>query len=109
MYWTRPKGEARSGAHVRLASGTMEASAPPKCPPPPNPPWPPPPPPRAHPAGVRTINVMPTKLSNVNFFIFQDRHSSVLRPLRIGGILRCHARVGTISLFRNMPKPRDDK
>ena len=26
MYWTRPKGEARSGAHVRLASGTMEAS-----------------------------------------------------------------------------------
>jgi len=26
MYWTRPEGEARSGAHVRPPSGTMEAS-----------------------------------------------------------------------------------
>src|SRR5205807_10231794 len=76
---------------------------PPKCPPPPNPPWPPPPPPppRAHPAGVRTTNVMPTKLSNVYFLLFQYRYSYVLLPLRVGGILRCPARVGAISLFRD--------
>src|SRR6266404_7769739 len=63
---------------------------PPKCPPPPKPPpCPPPPPPwpAAHPALVRAIDVMPTKLSNFNFFIFQHRDSSVSRPLRIRGIL----------------------
>jgi hypothetical protein len=27
MYWTRPEGEARSGAQVRPPSGTMEAPA----------------------------------------------------------------------------------
>lgn len=43
---------------------------------------------------------MPTKLSNFNFFIFQDRDSSVSRPLRVGGILWCRGRVGLGSCFR---------
>ena len=46
-------------------------------PPPPDPPSPPPPWPAAHPALVRAIDVMPTKLSSFNFFILQDRDSSV--------------------------------
>src|SRR6266403_2843192 len=59
---------------------------PPLKPPPPNPP-PPPPWPAAHPALARAIDVMPTKLSNFNFFMFQDRDSFVSGPLRIRGIL----------------------
>ncbi|SRR6266478_1730058 len=43
---------------------------------------------------------MPTKLSNLNFFILQDRHSSVSRPLRVRGILWCHGRVALRSFFR---------
>lgn len=43
---------------------------------------------------------MPTKLSNFNFFILKDRYSSVSRPLRIGGILRCYLRVDPHSLLR---------
>ena len=42
---------------------------------------------------------MPTKLNNLNFFMFQDCHSSVSRLLRDGGILQCHVRVGAPSLF----------
>src|SRR4029453_11390312 len=45
------------------------------------------------------IDAMPTKLSNLNFFIFQDCQSSVSRPLRVGGILQCHVRVRAPSLF----------
>ncbi len=65
---------------------------PPACPPPPPlkppPPNPPPPPwPAAHPALARAIDVMPTKLSNFNLFTFQDRDSSVSRPLRVRRIL----------------------
>jgi hypothetical protein len=45
------------------------------------------------------IDVMPTKLSNLNFFIFQDHDSSISLPLRDGGILQCHVRVGAPSLF----------
>src|SRR5882762_1146081 len=61
---------------------------PPACPPPPPPNPPPPPPwplpwPAAHPALARAIDVMPTKLSNFNFFMFQDRDSFVSGPLRI--------------------------
>jgi Methyladenine glycosylase len=44
--------------------------------------------------------VMPTKLSNFNFFIFQDRDSSVSRPLRVRGILWCRGRVALGSCFR---------
>src|SRR5206468_9267985 len=65
---------------------------PPPPPPPKPPPPPPPPPPWAHPALAKAIDVMPTKLSNLNVFIFQDRDSSVSRPLRVGGILWCHVR-----------------
>jgi Methyladenine glycosylase len=43
---------------------------------------------------------MPTKLSNFNFFIFQDRDSSVSRPLRVRGILWCRGRVALGSCFR---------
>jgi hypothetical protein len=43
---------------------------------------------------------MPIKLSNLNFFIFQDRDSSVSRPLRVRGILWCHGRVALRSFFR---------
>src|SRR6267378_2704651 len=39
--------------------------------------------------------------------ILQDRYSSVFRPFRVGGILRCHARVGPTSLLRDMPKPTE--
>jgi hypothetical protein len=42
---------------------------------------------------------MPTKLSNLNFFIFHDRDFSVLLPLGDGGILQCHISVGAPSLF----------
>src|SRR4029453_7043910 len=45
------------------------------------------------------IDVMPTKLNNLNFFFFKNWHSSVSRPLRVGGILQCHVRVGAPSLF----------
>src|SRR5438874_7163722 len=43
---------------------------------------------------------MPTKLSNLNFFISQDRYFSVLEPWRIRGISRCHLRVDFQSLLR---------
>jgi len=43
---------------------------------------------------------MPTKLNNINFFILQDRYSSVSRPLRVRGILRTYLRVDPRSLFR---------
>src|SRR4029077_12426311 len=59
---------------------------PPRKPPPPNPP-PPPPWPAAQPALARAIDVMPTKLSNFNFFIFQHRASSFSLPLRVRGVL----------------------
>src|SRR6266403_1158685 len=77
---------------------------PPACPPllkppPPNPP-PPPPWPAAHPMLARAIEVMPTKLSNLNLFIFQDRDSFVSRPLRVRGILWCRGRVALASCFR---------
>jgi hypothetical protein len=45
------------------------------------------------------IDVTPTKLSNLNFFISQDRDSSISLPLGDGGILQCHVRVGAPSLF----------
>jgi hypothetical protein len=38
-------------------------------------------------------DVIATKLSNLNFFIPQDRHSSVLEPCRVRGILRSSVRV----------------
>src|SRR5439155_25810604 len=68
---------------------------PPPWKPPPPPPWPPPPPPwpAAHPACARAIDVMPTKLSNLNFFISQDRYSCVLLRWCIRGILRSFLRV----------------
>src|SRR5207302_2634870 len=72
---------------------------PPLKPPPPNPP-PPPPWPAAHPALARAIDVMPTKLSNFNLFIFQHRDSSVSRPLRVRGVLWCRGRVALGSCFR---------
>ena len=43
---------------------------------------------------------MPTKLSNLNLFIFQDRDSFVSRPLRVRGILWCRGRVALGSCFR---------
>src|SRR5882724_4761664 len=48
---------------------------PPKCAPPPPPkcPPPPPPPPRAHATSLWMIDVIPTKVNSVNFFISQDR------------------------------------
>src|SRR6266700_155411 len=36
---------------------------------------------------------MPTRLSNLNFFISQDRYAAVLEPWRIRGILRSFLRV----------------
>src|SRR5439155_19865809 len=76
---------------------------PPPWKPPPPPPWPPPPPPwaAADPAVARTIDVMPTRLSNLNFFISQHRYSSVLRRWCIRGILRCYLRVDPHSLLRD--------
>ena len=44
---------------------------------------------------------MPTRLSNLNFFIPQDRYSSVLRRWCIRGILRCYLRVDPHSLLRD--------
>jgi hypothetical protein len=44
---------------------------------------------------------MPTRLSNLNFFIIQDRSSSVLRRWHVGGIFRCHLRVDPHSLLRD--------
>src|SRR6266446_5127201 len=73
---------------------------PPLKPPPPNPP-PPPPWPAAHPALARAIEVMPTRLSNFNFFMFQDHDSSVSRPLRASGILWCYVRIDARSLVRD--------
>jgi hypothetical protein len=37
--------------------------------------------------------VMPTMLSNLNFFISNARLSLVTQPRRVRGILRCHIRV----------------
>jgi hypothetical protein len=41
---------------------------------------------------------MPTKLSNFNFFILQDRDSSLSRPLRGSEILWCYLRIDARSL-----------
>ena len=70
-----------------LEAATPEWPLPPNPPPPADPPSPPPPWPAAHPALARAIDVMPTKLSSFNFFILQDRDSSVSRPLRVSGVL----------------------
>jgi len=43
--------------------------------------------------------MMPTRLSNLNVFILQDRDSPVSQPLRVGRILQYHLRVATPSLF----------
>jgi hypothetical protein len=40
--------------------------------------------------------VMLTKLSSFNFFILQDRDSSVSRPLRVSGVLRSLFRVSSV-------------
>jgi hypothetical protein len=45
------------------------------------------------------IDAMPNKLSSFNFFIIQDRDSSVSLPLGDGGILQCHVGIDAPSLF----------
>src|SRR6266403_6330722 len=69
-------------------TGPARPPPPPTWPPlKPPPPKPPPPPPwgPAHAAEVSAIDVMPTRLSNLNFFILKDRYASVSRPLHMRG------------------------
>jgi hypothetical protein len=75
----------------------VKCAAPPKCGPPPKCA---PPPPRANATSMRAIDVIPTRVSNVNCFISQDRYSLVQSPWCVRGILDCYLRVAAGSLFR---------
>lgn len=97
----RAPNEVMRGAPPKRAP--PKRAPPPKLGPPPK--WAPPPkcappPPRADATSIRAIDMIPTRLSNVNFFMSQDRYLFVQSPWRVRGILECYLRVAASSLFR---------